>query len=102
MSRYAALLLALSIAGQAGFAESKTERSAAVVLEFKRHNPCPSTGLRRGKCPGYVVDHVRPLCAGGPDDRANMQWQTVAAAKVKDREEVRECRALRAAKKGNQ
>jgi len=95
VSRCAVVLLAFLIFAQAGLVESKTERSAAIVLDFKRHNPCPSTGLRRGKCPGYVVDHVKPLCAGGPDDRANMQWQTVAAAKVKDREEVRECRALR-------
>ncbi len=51
--------------------------------------------MRAGKCPGYVVDHIRPLCAGGPDNAANMQWQTLADSKVKDRDEHRECRALR-------
>ncbi|MGH2524886.1 MAG: HNH endonuclease signature motif containing protein [Anaerolineales bacterium] len=73
-------------------AEARIERSAAEVLAFKRANPCPSTGQRRGSCPGHVVDHVIPLCAGGPDKVSNMQWQTVADAKAKDREERRLCR----------
>jgi hypothetical protein len=38
-----------------------------------------------------VIDHIEPLCAGGPDTPTNMQWQTVAEAKVKDREERRMC-----------
>ena len=62
---------------------------------FKRQHPCPATGKHSGACPGYVIDHVRPLCAGGLDHPSNMQWQTVADAKVKDREEVRECRNLK-------
>jgi hypothetical protein len=32
-----------------------------------------------------VVDHVRALKHGGADDVSNMQWQTRAAAKAKDR-----------------
>jgi hypothetical protein len=39
-----------------------------------------------------VIDHVNPLCAGGPDHPSNMQWQTVADAKIKDRAERRMCR----------
>lgn len=62
---------------------------------FKRANPCPSTGLRRGSCPGFVVDHIRPLCAGGADRPGNMQWQERTEAARKDVEERRECRALR-------
>ena len=55
-------------------ASAKTERKASEVLAFKRHNPCPSTGERGGKCPGYVVDHIQPLCAGGADNhQTNMQ-----------------------------
>jgi hypothetical protein len=27
-------------------------------------------------CPGYVVDHIMPLCAGGADDPANMMWMS--------------------------
>jgi hypothetical protein len=66
-------------------------RSAAELLAFKRANPCPSTGHRRGACPGYVIDHVDPLCAGGPDHRSNMQWQTVAEGKAKDKWERKGC-----------
>lgn len=73
-------------------ATNATKRSAAAVAEFKRQHPCPATGRARGACPGYVVDHVRPLCAGGPDEPANMQWQTRDAAKVKDRTERAQCR----------
>jgi len=32
-----------------------------------------------------VVDHVVPLKRGGADAPANMQWQTTAEAKAKDR-----------------
>jgi hypothetical protein len=76
-------------------ADAKTPRSAAAKAEFKRAHPCPSTGKSRGACPGYVVDHIQPLCAGGPDRPDNMQWQTVSDAKAKDREERRLCRAKR-------
>lgn len=37
--------------------------------------------------PGYVVDHIKPLACGGADVPSNMQWQTIAAAKAKDRVE---------------
>lgn len=75
--------------------EAKIIRSSSAKDEFKRHQPCPSTGRPRGACPGYIIDHVVPLCAGGPDDPGNMQWQTVEAAKVKDRAERLQCRAFR-------
>lgn len=70
-------------------------RSAAERREFHRSNPCPSTGKVVGKCPGYVVDHIVPLCAGGADDPGNMQWQELAASKAKDKQEWRHCRELR-------
>jgi hypothetical protein len=54
---------------------------------FRRTHPCPSTGKTYGACPGWVVDHVRALKHGGADDVSNMQWQTRAAAKAKDRSE---------------
>ncbi len=76
-------------------ADARIQRSAAEVLAFKRHNPCPSTGQRRGACPGYQVDHIIPLCAGGPDKVSNMQWLSVAAHRTKTRNDVRECRRLR-------
>jgi hypothetical protein len=70
-------------------------RSAAEVRAFKRLNPCPETGVTRGSCPGYVVDHIVPLCAGGEDAPENMQWQELAESKVKDKEEWRLCRKLK-------
>jgi hypothetical protein len=52
---------------------------------FRKSHPCPSTGKTYGACPGWVVDHVRALKHGGADDPSNMQWQTRAAAKDKDK-----------------
>lgn len=90
----AALLLALPLQ-----ADARQPRSAAAKAEFKRANPCPETGERRGSCKKYVVDHIIPLCsAKTPEERklldvsSNMQWQSVPEAKLKDREERRMCR----------
>jgi len=44
------------------------------------------TGYSHGR-PGYVVDHIVPLACGGADAPSNMQWQTVEAAKAKDKVE---------------
>jgi hypothetical protein len=38
-----------------------------------------------------VVDHVIALACGGPDKASNMQWQTNAEAKVKDKWERKAC-----------
>ncbi len=62
-------------------------RSESAREAFMREHPCPSTGRTRGPCPGYVVDHVRALKHGGADTPSNMQWQTVEAAKAKDKVE---------------
>lgn len=78
----------------AGLADA-TDRDRRQVRAFQRTDPCPSTGKPRGPCPGWIVDHVVPLCAGGADRPVNMQWQTVAAARLKDRGERAVCRALR-------
>jgi len=45
------------------------------------------TGARHWRMPGYVVDHIVPLKRGGEDAPGNMQWQTAAEAKAKDRVE---------------
>jgi hypothetical protein len=64
-------------------------RNPEVPREFQRQHPCPSTGKTTGGCPGWVRDHVVPLCKGGADHPSNMQWQTVKDAKAKDRWECR-------------
>jgi len=70
-------------------------RSASEIAAFKRENPCPSTGLRRGACPGWQIDHADPICAGGPDRRENMQWLTTQEHHWKTRSDVRMCRMNR-------
>lgn len=71
---------------------ARTLRNSAQRAAFIRDHPCPATGRNRGPCPGYVVDHIEPLCADGPDNPGNMQWQTVKEAKEKDRKEREMCR----------
>lgn len=68
------------------------KRDPAVARQFQRENPCPSTHKTYGACPGYVKDHIKPLACGGRDHPSNMQWQTVADAKVKDAWELKACR----------
>ena len=69
-------------------------RSSAARTAFMKANPCPANGKRRGACPGYMVDYVVPLCGGGADHHGNMQWQTRADARIKVREERRQCAAI--------
>ncbi|HEU4630235.1 MAG TPA: HNH endonuclease signature motif containing protein [Gemmatimonadaceae bacterium] len=61
------------------------QRSQAAKREFMRQ-----TGHPHG-WPGHVVDHIVPLACGGADSPSNMQWQTTAEAKAKDRVERRGC-----------
>jgi hypothetical protein len=84
--------LACCVAFAPSPAPAKTHRSLEVKHEFQRQHPCPSTGRPTGACPGYIKDHIVSLACGGPDSVANMQWQTVAAAKAKDKWERRGCR----------
>ena len=74
------LALALPNHGSAG-----EHRSWAVKRDFQQLHPCPSTGRTTGACPGYIKDHIVPLACGGPDSVANLQWQTTAAGKAKDK-----------------
>lgn len=49
-----------------------------------RHEFMVRTGYPHGR-PGYVIDHIIPLKRGGSDTPDNMQWQTKAEAKAKDK-----------------
>lgn len=92
--------LAAAMAGAFGLALAATsahavERSRSARGAFVRTHPCPSTAAAGRACPGYVVDHIVPLCAGGADTPRNMQWQPLAESRLKDRDEIRQCRAMR-------
>ena len=67
-------------------ANSRIARSEAVKRAFEAQS-----GYPHGR-PGYVVDHIKPLACGGADAPSNMQWQTIAAAKAKDKTERASCR----------
>ena len=58
---------------------------------FVKKYACPVNGKHTQLCPGWVVNYVKPLCAGGPDRITNLQWQTVATAKRKEREAQKMC-----------
>jgi hypothetical protein len=86
----------LLIAAALVLATSAEARDPAQVRAFRKANPCPATGSTTGACPGWVVDHMVPLCAGGPDDPANMAWQERSQSLVKDAHERRLCARIRA------
>jgi hypothetical protein len=67
-------------------ANGKISRSEQAKATFMK-----SSGYAKGR-KGYVVDHVVPLACGGSDSPSNMQWQTVAAGKAKDKVERKGCR----------
>lgn len=83
------LLLSSLLASPATPAQPK--RSSAVRASFMKEHPCPATGKSKGKCPGWIIDHIYPLACGGPDKVQNLQWQTVAQAKAKDKWERKQC-----------
>jgi hypothetical protein len=85
------LTLLLAAAMISNPAEAEYRRSQKAKVAFKRENPCPATGRDKGSCPGYIIDHIVPLACGGADAPYNMQWQTLAAAKAKDKWERKGC-----------
>lgn len=89
----ALLLAALIGAAIAPPIEARTKRSQTAKVDFKAAHPCPANGATKGPCKGYVIDHVKPLACGGADAPSNMQWQTTADAKAKDRWERTGCRS---------
>ena len=65
---------------------NRIHRSQTAKDDFMRR-----TGHPHG-WPGHVVDHVMPLACGGADAPGNMQWQSTAEGKAKDKVERRGCR----------
>lgn len=91
MKRLLALLLSMAFWCMSPDALAKQHRSSAAKTAFKRISPCPATGRSTGPCPGYIIDHIKPLACGGADAPSNMQWQTKSAAKAKDAWERDDC-----------
>ncbi len=87
-----ALIMATFIAVQPINTDARSHvRSAKQRCDFLR-----AAGYRHCRPPpGYVVDHIVPLCAGGADAPSNMQLQTKRAALRKDVGERAQCRALK-------
>lgn len=92
MMKILAVLLLLSTNIGAAPCQVPTPRRPETIREFKR-----LTGYPRGR-PGWVVDHIVPLCACGDDAVYNLQWQEKKASLAKDRFERETCAALRKAR----
>ena len=85
------LLLAVILILISFNAPAEYHRSQKAKVIFKYNRPCPATGTTKGSCPNYIIDHVNPLACGGADSPENMQWQTKAEAKAKDKWERKGC-----------
>ena len=59
--------------------KGRIKRSQSAKNDFKKQ-----TGYPKGRS-GYVIDHIKPLKEGGCDCPENMQWQTIADGKAKDK-----------------
>jgi hypothetical protein len=87
--RCLAALAATALAWPCAAADSRGFRAEVM---FRLENPCPTTGETRGECKGYVIDRVIPLACGGAEEPSNMQWQTLAQAREKNRWEKIGCK----------
>lgn len=88
--KHSVLLLFLLFAATAAQA-----RDPAQVRAFRHTHPCPATHSTTGACSGWVVDHLVPLCGGGADKPANMQWQRTAESYKKDTRERAYCKCIK-------
>jgi hypothetical protein len=70
---------------------TRNERVRIQRSDAARHAFARQTGYPNGR-PGYIIDHILPLACGGVDAPSNMQWQTIAAGKAKDKSELVGCR----------
>jgi hypothetical protein len=73
------LLAQRKAAGVSRDSHGRIARSSKAKREFEKES-----GYPHGR-PGYVIDHRVPLANGGADAPGNMQWQTKAEAKAKDK-----------------
>lgn len=90
----ALILLLVCFTAHAQVVSNSALRDPKQAAAFKKLKPCPATAKIQPSCPGYVVDHIDPLCAGGADHPDNMMFMTVEDAKKKDRVEHKLCKCL--------
>ena len=67
-------------------------RDAQQKAEFRKANPCPSTGSTSGACSGYHIDHKKAIMNGGKDRPSNMQWLAEPAHKAKTKTDFAACK----------
>ena len=89
MKKHTILPLLLILMVTNAHAEYHRSQKAKTIFKYTHH--CPSTNRNKGACPGYTIDHIKPLACGGADAASNMQWQTKAEAKAKDKWELKGC-----------
>jgi hypothetical protein len=70
----------------------KIARSVTAKDAFKRQQPCPTNGRTYGPCPGYNVDHIKPLACGGLDTPSNMQWLSIKEHHLKSEHDRDNCK----------
>lgn len=88
INKYIFLLLLVLATTETNAEYHRSQKAKAI---FKYTHPCPATGKTKGSCPDYIIDHINALACGGVDEASNMQWQTKAEAKAKDKWELKGC-----------
>jgi hypothetical protein len=99
--RTVVLALAVLVGSGATLPDARVDAREQVQVErdthgkIKRSHEAKKKFMQESGYPhgrdGYVIDHVVPLACGGADDPSNMQWQTKAEAKAKDKTERQGC-----------
>src|ERR1700755_3496839 len=92
----------MAIARLAGiiFAAALTVSTAAVAQQTARMPYQESSAIKRCMLPpgaemrDFELDHCRPLCLGGSNDRSNLQLQPWPEARRKDGDELAMCKAV--------
>lgn len=100
-----AVLVGFVVAGVFA-AVAEPGRSDSMIASTAEAEVCATDGLpgsaysrahrvvKRSGRQGYEHDHIVPLCLGGADNEANLQWQPINEALEKDRLERAACIAV--------
>ena len=65
-------------------ADGTIYRSHTVMSAYRKAHPCPATGLYKGACPGWALNHSVPLACGGCDAVSNLMWMRNDAKLIVD------------------